>query len=788
MGSKRRETNADERKNDDANEPSAAATVPPPKRQRVSRACDQCRNAREKCDGIQPLCFPCASQNRTCSWEEPKKKRGVQTGYIRTLEMALGWIFDKIPGSEDSLYSLLTHEGGQGRSLLTGKDSAAGNRLYKRWRRSTVQKEIDRVLSGGDSACAKSATGSPPRDGSDDENDESTCRGDHSTPSPSETHGNVPLGPGNEPPVISSRRIFKDEHENNLTIYETQTSSQNPTHRHQPQIQPNQYCEVPPVCQLPANHWRLLDVYFSYTHSWFPVLEKHDVLKTAYAYPHDGLRLSREDVKSAGHAELWAAFALSSYQEAASRDEENQSRHGQNDFMELYQTARNLIPTEDGHFDIRHINALLLLVLINLAREDLTAAWLLTGTASRLALRLGIDGSSQTEMTRRSSHTYMGCFILDTILSARLKLRPHLTADVARVSMPLLGDDLDEWQPWVPCSGFGPQHHDMCATSRIPTRSVSSLSILYRTHRVLSQKLLMNPSVTTSSTNEELVHVTRTIHDFDNNGYLSSFIITGEPPAQLPSAYIIRLAFILVSTDTSQQPYFLVAVLRCVESYIENFGVCGLPPLFSTYVKLAKQGHATSLLRADDLQLCTRVEKALASVWKSRETGFPNSSTNANHGQSQTPGNLSLTSTLNTTPKTASTPALTNANTTIPIPSPPIARDTYSIRRSSAVLDFPGHLPPGESGAFPINTPANTAPVSYDGSNIPGSDHRGNFPVQAQQNFGRAAFDYDAILDDIASIDRTDLMESDPQFMANLGLRPGTNLADVFSNEFMGFS
>ncbi|KAK8093204.1 uncharacterized protein PG998_014605 [Apiospora kogelbergensis] len=109
------------------------------------------RSARES----RELATNAEAPNRCCTWEEPKKKRGVQTGYIRTLELALGWVFDKIPGSEEALHAMLTHEGGQGRSLLVGKDSGSGSRLHRRWRKSNVHKEIERVLSGGDVLDAK---------------------------------------------------------------------------------------------------------------------------------------------------------------------------------------------------------------------------------------------------------------------------------------------------------------------------------------------------------------------------------------------------------------------------------------------------------------------------------------------------------------------------------------------------------------------------------------------------------------------------------------------------------
>jgi hypothetical protein len=88
--------------------------VPPPnKRQRVSRACDQCRTAREKCDGIQPICFTCASTNRNCSYTVSPKKRGIPPGYIKSLEITLAWTFINVAGVEDSLKALV-HGAGQG--------------------------------------------------------------------------------------------------------------------------------------------------------------------------------------------------------------------------------------------------------------------------------------------------------------------------------------------------------------------------------------------------------------------------------------------------------------------------------------------------------------------------------------------------------------------------------------------------------------------------------------------------------------------------------------------------
>lgn len=75
----------------------------PAKRSRVSRACDQCRASREKCDGQKPVCHTCDSQKRSCTYDEPPKKRGIQPNYIRTLELTLAWLFQSVPETQAAL-------------------------------------------------------------------------------------------------------------------------------------------------------------------------------------------------------------------------------------------------------------------------------------------------------------------------------------------------------------------------------------------------------------------------------------------------------------------------------------------------------------------------------------------------------------------------------------------------------------------------------------------------------------------------------------------------------------
>ncbi|KAI1424938.1 fungal-specific transcription factor domain-containing protein [Xylaria sp. FL1777] len=777
MGGKRQNGTEETRSKSVADRP---ASEPAPKRQRVSRACDQCRAAREKCDGIQPLCFPCASQNRQCSWEEPKKKRGVQTGYIRTLEIALGWIFDKIPESENALHGLLTHEGGQGRLLLAGKDISAGTRLHRRWRKSTVHTEIERVLSG-DAASVRSVNDSTPGEESDDDGPEKETHDTKSTSSTLEPADPLKIE-GDVPDRTQQRAQWHGD------LNTPKSSSANLLKSPSNFQSPLQLPPPPNTVTLPSNHWRLLDIYFSYTHIWFPILEKHELLKTGYSYPNEGLLISRNAPGSAGHAEFWAALALASYQETASRASKSVQEALTNptyiEPREIYRIARNLIPAEDGYFEARHINALLLLTLVNIACNGLRAAWLLIGMASRVALSLRLHEDLASTQHKQSTHTYMGCFILDTLLSARLGLPPHLRSSMAHINLPRLDNDLDEWQPWMPCSDFGYSKQD-ARLSRMPSHSISSFGILHRIHLVLSRRLWGSHESSLQSGDVLLNTLHNAVSQCGAQTSLSSCILTGEyMTGQLPSIHLLRLAYLYVSDACQELPYLHRAALSCAESYMNNFGVCGLSPLLPVYMQLVDQLPKNDSLTREERGRWKQIENAIESVWikptQNYESGTGVEDIQPTHYAFGMVPHAHSQQQLSTT-------ALLHPSTDVNHGSTHMGM-LYTQEPTPKMSELANnHLPPSEANTLHLNGQS-TAIGEFedvDTLTISPSLHP---PETGRPTFHSAALDYDSILDDIASIERTSMPESETQFMANLGLRPGTNLADVFSHEFMGFS
>ncbi|KAH7014333.1 fungal-specific transcription factor domain-containing protein [Microdochium trichocladiopsis] len=766
---------------------STAATAPPPaKRQRVSRACDQCRNAREKCDGIKPACFPCASQNRDCTWQEPNRKRGVQTGYIRTLEASLGWIFDKFPGAEDALHGLITHQGGQGAALLADRQTPSSSRLHRRWMRSSVRKDIDLALSGRSDNDEEGAR--PPRGLAKDMSAQLS-----SDEADDGAFGNIemdikfsgraedsalPAGKSQQAPGMNSTT------DPSLVLLPAEPHS----HLHK------QNAQLPPL-RLPPNHWRLLDVYFAYTHAWFPVAEKPELLRTVYAYPSHGLSLTRHEQGSGAHAELWAVFAVAAHQDFAWTTAEGQSHGVEQSPDDIYRTARNLIPLENGTFEIGHINALVLLSQISLGRQNLTAAWMLTGMAVRIALRLGLHRASHPSKSRRQTHAFMGCFILDSLISAMLSSPPHLRSSDVSVAVSAPESDLDEWQPWNPCVGFG-SSGTQAALSRNPAHTISSFVALSELHRVLTSQLHRPATHKAGLMAEELLP--------PDSPYLAEplsqqayreFVIAGEPlAAPNPPAYMLRLAYLCIEARISSAQNARArahTLAACANQYVETFGICGLPPLFSSYLYIAGELSRRDGASPQLVPISADLPAAARRVWD--PSGTANAQAATHPGHSPYPQGLhdlllennSKTQAQQQLPTPTSTSYQADAiSDAANYKKAGVTRDAFQAAPPTSSLLNYGH----DAGPMGMAPPNMDNSVLFDQVDLANSIASGaQFLAAHRPSFGSTGnLDHDAILDDLALIDRPDMIESESLFMANLGF-PATHVAH-YPQDFMEFS
>ncbi|PYH44353.1 putative C6 transcription factor QutA [Aspergillus saccharolyticus JOP 1030-1] len=500
--SKRRLTEADE---EAKQTPAADDLASNPKRQRVSRACDSCRSKKDKCDGVQPVCSTCASLSRPCTYKANPKKRGLPTGYIRTLELLWGLVFSKIQGSEEVVRALLRAANIPSHLATMGKEAEGSDTLLSSWKNSIVLKEIERLLTyleqpeddpGG--VRLPGETYSP-----QDAEGSSVISTDALEWNLSEVLGEAREGslsmvsPIKTPTAASTMtrtaaiRVTRDTSTQTIAPLDTLDELSNPSLARLPShltSNSDPIMQKPP--QLPSNAWALFDIYFTYTHCWFPILEKHDILRTAFRHNDgdDEFHISLTNPGSGDHAALWAVLTLASIQEAsisATRQLAELSAE-RPDPSQLYATAKSLIPGADGVHELGHVQALLILSLVKVGQQDWTAAWLLVGQAVRVSQALGLNqpptGQSQApedgKSTGRSKHVFLGCFILETLVAMQTGQVPSLRKDELLKIGPVNEDGLEEWHPWEDQTGLRPIESSRASFHRGPLHALSAFNRL----------------------------------------------------------------------------------------------------------------------------------------------------------------------------------------------------------------------------------------------------------------------------------------------------------------------
>ncbi|KAF0325449.1 hypothetical protein GQ607_007200 [Colletotrichum asianum] len=675
-----------------------ATSTSAPKRQRVSRA------AREKCDGVQPQCFSCVTLSRQCTYNVAPKKRGVQTGLIRTLELALVWLFDQVPGTEEKLSELLAREGDGGQALLLDKDNEAGNRLHKRWRRCRVHKDIDRLLSGKDGV-------SPRQDTSGDESDADA----------------------------DGRNKQKD-------------------------ATPQDGAAVSPKTNGPE---RASDA----TPGEPEVLDN-----VAASYPPDGFDIDPEDSgASAAHAELWCALAVGAFQDATSSNTSGRAEPSDRPSL-IFAAARGLIPVETD-MGLGHVKALLVLSLVKLGQDNAGAASLLIGLAVRGAMAL-TDGRSRNRgrnsisgqaapLTPEANSTaldrvMMACLMLDTIVSLGLGQTPHMrTSDMK--DKPTDENGPEEWAPWVPRTGFGSEEVDGAVHA---AQSLSSFNQLYQFFRTLNQS-------GDSGTAAPQIGAANLVQVLDPRfSFCNSVVFGASTIPKLPSAFLIQATFLgaTLTLMPDARVSLIWSLMEVLENSIAQFGAAGVSPLLVTYMSIANTKSCVKALRDDDKARWNTLMGDLISVWQDRTTNADSSVLDAEPG-GKTPIQAEQSAPHFSQPAARQNPHYSQF---------PMNTDSYH-QNGNGFLPTASSASPSTARTMPF-TPGSQLDAFPQG-------FMGHLP-SAQTPYlmgqGPHGVDYDAIMDELASIDCTDSMEADPQFMANLGFAPGSDLTDMLRGEFGG--
>ncbi|CRG89914.1 hypothetical protein PISL3812_06953 [Talaromyces islandicus] len=561
------------------------------RRKRVSRACDRCRTKKDKCDGVRPTCSACQASGQTCSYDPNARKRGLPEGYVRGLEKLWALSICNIEGFEDAMLTLVgateRSSGRRDRMMQLWTDEGASDSLHELWKSSRLYRALEKMLSPADSEQTQSPA---KRQREDDDSD--TYYGSLSQWGFRVGRGQDPVGIEGprvvEPvsPPHAKRPRLSSATETSLSVLDKPNNRQN--------------------LLLPSHAPQLLETYFSKTHPWFPIILKHNILRASYLYTSGASHAGISSTDSGDHAALWAILSYTTGQEYRGIQEHGQFVHdplGQ--AREFYSIARSLIPSEKDKFDLGHIQALLLLTLVNVGLEDWTAAWLLSGQAARMVEAMELPKNLEnhrSDEARQRKAVFMGCFIIESILSVRLSRSPSLRGYDAALTGQLEEDGLEEWNSWVDVLPSHAAFESINAPHRGPLLALSCFNRLFELTSLLNKVSLQSPHAANDQQFAQQILINLKSLD-DRLPAGCRLIGSGSDQAENRSALLPHQSYLyilyastllLLHTRQLNQGHFmqgnsqiifdsiksiLYRTLDVLSHHMENFQACGFPPL-----------------------------------------------------------------------------------------------------------------------------------------------------------------------------------------------------------------
>lgn len=398
------------------------------------------------------------------------------------------------------------------------------------------------------------------------------------------------------------------------------------------------------MLQLPPQTSHLLDVYFAVTHSWFPIVAKHNILRASYLYANSPLSVTNVSPGSGDHAALWAILSYT-----ASQSWSNQV-DGPSGLLTktkgYYSIAQSLIPSENEHYELGHVQALLLLTLVNIGLEEWTAAWLMSGKAVRMAISMDLGtltDARRSEELRQGKATFLGCFVVDSLLSFRLSRRPCMhPRDLSSVGL-LEEDGLEEWNSWADVLPPTETAKTKNPPQRGPFLALSCFNRLVELASVLN-KIARDCSAGPNS-NAFAQQMVLELKQWDDHLPLGCRLIGPESiyperhSALLPHQSYLGLVYIAtllwlylriapqeLCLHHSQRPAtegakkLLYRALPMISQHLDNFPMCGLPPVFELSLRtITEQAFALrTMIESDSFPFSQWTE---ALVKRTKELG-----------------------------------------------------------------------------------------------------------------------------------------------------------------------
>ncbi|OGM42357.1 hypothetical protein ABOM_007869 [Aspergillus bombycis] len=444
------------------------------KRRRVSKACDRCRHGKLKCNGALPQCDTCIKADKPCSYGTAIRRRGLRTGYVRALECLMGLVFQSVEGSETTVEKLIANT--WRKRFWTQEDIQddlnGGETPWERWKSSKIPQAIDALLSAHDNMDDDDLT-TPPLNLSTQGKDTNLTWSTLDLPPP------TPQSQFNATVRVACLRCSKEAGNETRGIGSPAThQNQEVEERSIVTDQPSQ--DVLP--ELPRNPMQLLSRYFSLVHSWLPIVERHAVYRSLFAYYKTSSILSIRKRRTGETALLWAILTYASMIQDHSTNQVTLFPKYTSYPNQLYMAARKAIPLEkEDDYSVGHVQALLILGLVHYSCCEWNIARVVVGQAILLASRIGLNqpDKCQPEYHRR---TWLGCFALDTLISAHTETSPWIRSRDVQEFLAIDKTGNEEWEPWhlqdVLLPGVGTDMAEFAAPTHTLTVFVRLLELL----------------------------------------------------------------------------------------------------------------------------------------------------------------------------------------------------------------------------------------------------------------------------------------------------------------------
>lgn len=582
-------------------------------RHRVTRACNECRRRKDRCGGQKPACKSCVESNRLCSYG-PSKKRGLRPGYVRAIEALLGLMITTIEGSEAWICGLL-----QGRMEQTSlrpaisqvqESNISVDFLIEAWRKGALANEAGKLLA-------------PERVEVDEDGADSTQYFDTKVVealvlSQSSRAGDTSalLTPMNTDTTPQEVALFDTPHtpvaSDDAPGYYEETPRQ-PSTFPQPEYSVSGRLApyLLPHPPLP-NHWSyLMDIYFETTHSWLPISQKHELLRTAYTVANSSPTCTTSP-SSGELAFLHAVLIYASHQTSSIKGSSKPVldptyRPGSSQTL-----TQCCLFADPAAYDLGHVRAFLVLSLLEMDQNRWAAAWNTIGRAIYTATSIGlIERTTSRERVvcgDDSKRTLLGCATLETIISARLKTLTCLQSPDISLQSLLTTDGMEEWEPWQPkiLIDTGSIPNQQISASHTPGHVISTFNRLLQVMGKLNSLIHQRKKPLSDESLHDIMLACQ-------QNLLSHVPTAVDVPPQILCLWmtsVVTMEFAatarLASQGTSSgrpDGYWkgITSLVTLIDTRIQALGCCSVSPVIRSCLELLQESMARHQLQYGDV-------------------------------------------------------------------------------------------------------------------------------------------------------------------------------------------